>query len=1508
MSLCQYYYPLQLAYAIILLNSASCSPTYTVIAPNVVRPNTDFVVAVSAHDIDAEQDVELRIRGLSDSGQTIEILQDTTVRSDNTQIVRLRIGDLGSGSYTLTARGRNPITFDQTQALTYVHKGYSVFIQTDKAIYRPGNTVKFRAIVVSPELKPSVVGSIDVFMSDGDGNVIKEWRRVFTQKGVFAGEIDIADAPVMGDWNITADVNGQVFSKSFLVAEYVLPKFEVDLDLPRHGTFSQGDVTVKISAKYHYGGPVKGEATVSLFPKYKSSYLQPIFSEPMRRVLAIDGSVDLKLNIAKELKLKDDYAREVVFDVQVKEEFTERIQNNTYSIVLHKYPYRMELVKTADAFKPGMPYTAYLNLASQDGSPVRDDLNQVSVKWGFSHDPETYNATVYDIPEDGIIELKFMPPATGLADVLGIEAQYKERIQWFSTIPRARSESENFLQARLKTLDPKVAENVRLSIETTEPIKWITYQIFGRGKLVFAETLRATRGNSNELNIRATSDMSPRCRVIVYYVRDTGEIVADALDFEVEGALTNKVELWASKSNPLPGEKITLNVKSEPNSFVGILAVDKSVKSLKTGHDLIESDVIDELRSYDSAVEPSFFSWIRHVKPQEGSLYWYTGASASRQVFEESGTVILSNGKLQNGRPSNSNTRVEHRGENRPLGRPLPSPNADNILNPDQGPGVEYESATRPPLAGPYAFSRLPRPADNLPKIYLKNDLPATWLFTNATTDADGLAALTVDAPELANSTWVMSGFALDQLHGMGISEQPQQLEIYQPYFVKVDLPRFVKRGETVAIQMVVYNYLSKDLDVRLTLENPGGKSFTFGSKNPNEVEEDSAAEFELHRTKQVGVKPGRGTLVSFLITPQEIGQIEMKISAETASDGDFFLKKQTLSVETEGERMRNNTAILLDLRDVREKEFNITLEVPRTAVKGSEKVYVSAAIDPLGPAMNNLGNLLTYPLSSAEPNMLRIVPGVIVRDYLESIGQLQGDIEVTSRTLMEDGYQRQLAYKLKDGSFSQFGESDKKGSVWVTALVARYLRQAKKHIDVDESVILKAMDWLVAMQSGDGSFPETGLIFNSRVQENTAALTAFTTLAFLDNRFDLEAKHTNAMNKAISYLAETWKDIEGPYAVALVTYVLHLADHPQKNQAHALLESFAQRAESEYKYWETELEDFEDSNPWTERPNSANIEITSYALLTYLLRNEFDESMPVARWLLKQQNENGGFASSTDTMVAILALKEFSAQANIPARGSDISIQYTYLSTVRRMQVKSEEPTIFQRRILPSGARDIGIRATGGGFAVVQVGYEYNLNVTAAWPSFVVSPQVFRPSTANHMQVTVCANYIEGGAATGSNMAVMEVNLPSGFTANKDNLPALRRYKGVRRVDAAEGDTRVVLYFGSMGRSEVCPTISAFRTHRVANQKPASVLVYDFYDQSRHSRSFYDIVPATLCDICQGDDCPSDGCPERLTFPTFGSYAFGENIDTLGGASAVSSSAVCVVLAAAALARLVAL
>ena len=119
---------------------------------------------------------------------------------------------------------------------------------------------------------------------------------------------------------------------------------------------------------------MKGTATIAAFPKYKSGYLQPIFQDPHRQVVDISGKVDVEIPVARDLQLLDDYRQEIVFDVVVEEELTGRRQNNTATTTLYKYPYKLELVKTADAWKPGMPYTCYLKLSYQ--AELRTNLRE----------------------------------------------------------------------------------------------------------------------------------------------------------------------------------------------------------------------------------------------------------------------------------------------------------------------------------------------------------------------------------------------------------------------------------------------------------------------------------------------------------------------------------------------------------------------------------------------------------------------------------------------------------------------------------------------------------------------------------------------------------------------------------------------------------------------------------------------------------------------------------------------------------------------------------------------------------------------------------------------------------------------------------------------------------------------------------------------------------------------------------------------------------------------------
>lgn len=142
-----------------------------------------------------------------------------------------------------------------------------------------------------------------------------------------------------------------------------------------------------------------------------------------------------------------------------------------------------------------------------------------------------------------------------------------------------------------------------------------------------------------------------------------------------------------------------------------------------------------------------------------------------------------------------------------------------STIKPDRGFALPALSVTRPPLAGPYAFSRIPRPIWNKPKIYLTQDIASTWLFNNFSANYDGRTALRRRLPG-SLTTWSITGFSLDPLFGLGITTAPKKLKVSKSFVVNLDLPHYVQRGEILAVPIVVHNNLNQDISVDVTLHN----------------------------------------------------------------------------------------------------------------------------------------------------------------------------------------------------------------------------------------------------------------------------------------------------------------------------------------------------------------------------------------------------------------------------------------------------------------------------------------------------------------------------------------------------------------------------------------------------------------------------------------------------------------------------------------------------------------
>ncbi|GAB0100916.1 Alpha-macroglobulin, receptor-binding [Sergentomyia squamirostris] len=633
------------AFIVILGVSCDAKGYYTIVGSQVFRANSPYHVSVSTHGTSEAVRMRIGVEGQSEGGQRFSQFKDVTLEPDTSKLVEIDVGSVAPGEYNLTAEGLSGLIFKNASSISANTKSFSSYIQTDKAVYKPGDTIRYRVLILDANLKPvQPKDKLSIYIEDAKQNRIKQWLDAKPVKGVYSNELQLSDAPVLGDWTIRVEVDKQKFTKNVEVAEYVLPKFEVTIDTPKFATFKDGKLKFTVRSKYTYGKPVKGEATISVYPKFFGSY-QPFVSDLIsRKVAKIDGKASVEFDIIEELKFKEDWQRDITVEAIVEEELTGRKQNTSKSVTLYRTRYEVELIKSSDRFKAGLPFIVRVKVAHRDGTPVTDKNNPVYVRQTNNfYGPDGYhndviNSTVY-LDENGMAKINVAIPKN--ASNIDMVATYLDTEGYLGYTQTVSSESNTFLKTTINTVDPEVNRDVSVQVDSTEPMTHFTYQILGRGDIIISNTVEVPSRTSHTFKFLASFAMVPEAKLVVYFVRPDGEIVSDSQLIKFRSSFQNFVKLELDKNQAKPGEDLSITVNTKPNSFVGLLGVDQSVLLLKSGNDLSKDDIFNDLKSYQ---EETWYARPYPVFRKKRSFYppWYR---PTWRDFSQSGAVILTNAK-----------------------------------------------------------------------------------------------------------------------------------------------------------------------------------------------------------------------------------------------------------------------------------------------------------------------------------------------------------------------------------------------------------------------------------------------------------------------------------------------------------------------------------------------------------------------------------------------------------------------------------------------------------------------------------------------------------------------------------------------------------------------------------------------------------------------------------------------------------------------------------------------
>ena len=266
-------------------------------------------------------------------------------------------------------------SFERKVNLNLNLKKFSVFVQTDKSIYKPSEKILFRVLLLDIDTKPFESSNVQIYITDGAQNRVKQFVDPKFKKGVFEGELELSDSPVMGNWTIFVKVDNHEERKEFEVAEYILPKFEVIVDSNPHVVFSDGKIRATVSGKYTFGKLAKGKATVTakVVDKYKRSHTQNEIGN-VEKIVDVDGKKDVEFDIREELWIFDiETDKTILIEAKFIEELSGKEHKGSTNVTIHKTAHKIEIAESNEKFKPGLPYSIIAYVKTHDGAPVKSD-------------------------------------------------------------------------------------------------------------------------------------------------------------------------------------------------------------------------------------------------------------------------------------------------------------------------------------------------------------------------------------------------------------------------------------------------------------------------------------------------------------------------------------------------------------------------------------------------------------------------------------------------------------------------------------------------------------------------------------------------------------------------------------------------------------------------------------------------------------------------------------------------------------------------------------------------------------------------------------------------------------------------------------------------------------------------------------------------------------------------------------------------------------------------------
>ncbi|NXA34849.1 CO5 protein, partial [Eudromia elegans] len=1259
--------------------------------------------------------------------------------------------------------------FTRLKKIPVSYENGFLFIQTDKPVYTPDQSVKVRVYSLNEELQPAHRETVLTFV-DPDGVKVD-----ITEEDDFTGIVSFPDFkipsnPKYGVWKIEAKYKKNFITSAvakFEVKEYAMPSFSIIIE-PESSFISSEkfeNFRITVRASYFYNKRVPSADVFLRFGIIEETGKKMI-PRALHVTKIVDGVAEINFNSKKAVSFIGFQSLEELDGLHLYIAASVLESSGGLSgeaqfdgVKFAVSPYKLNLIATSLFVKPGLPF--FIKVQVKDtvdnfvgNLPIIVTAKSLSEQMDETElIPEGSEAGrretsvndgtalfVVNIPSHNkILEFQVRTADPSLSDENQAIKTYEAKA--YSSLSQSYLYIDWASNHKILQVDDFININVYPRSPYVHKIHHYSYLLMSKGKIVSFGTQERNKDLDYEhLHFHITQEMVPSARLIVYYIvmgEETAELVADSVWLNVEQKCGNSldIKLLSSKQTLKPGEITSLNVKTESSSFVALSSIDKAVYGV-TGRGKRAMEKI-----------------MLHLEKSDLGC----GAGGGRNnvdVFRMAGLTFLTNANADDSNEADETCSETLRTKRSDFeeqilqkvskyGRELRkccmtgvkaypvsntcSERARRIQTGEKCISAFIECcefANRLRQAESSKLLILARmhfeSALELDEADVRTYFPESWLW-EVHQVASRSKTLSLTLPD-SLTTW--------EIQGVGISDKgicvakPLEVPVLKDIFLSVYVPYSVVRGEQIQLKGSVYNY--GDSVIKFCVKIATGDGIcSFGDTTSTGT--------RTHSCNFKHLNGGSSLPITFRILPLELGLHTVNFTLLAAQNSETVVK--TLRVMPEGVKRELHAGFTLDPNGVyglikRRQEFRYKIPlnlVPKTkidrsiSIKGHLMGEVIATV--LSP--DGFSSLTSLPKGSAEAELMSIVPVFYVFHYLEQSNNwhLLGPKTLSSRTemrrKMKEGIVSILSFRKPDFSYSMWKNGQ--ASTWLSAFALRIFGQVSQYISLDHISVCNSLLWLIDnCQMPDGSFSEFSTYQPVKLQgtlpteakEKSLYLTAFSLIG-IEKAIKIcpTQRIHDARNRAGDYLLKNVRSAGSPFTMAISAYALALVDasHPAAQSAFSALKKEAVVIGDPpiYRFWKDTLKTLDQDTPHA--GTAQMVETTAYALLTALLRGDKNYANPIIKWLSEEQRYGGGFYSTQDTINALEALTEYSLLVKRLNLDMNVKIAYKHSGDLNEFKLTEDN---FLGKIMTAPLDDDIYVSTGGstGLATVNVRTVYNI------------------------------------------------------------------------------------------------------------------------------------------------------------------------------------------------------